>query len=333
MKKIDIEKLHPEGVLENVTKMREEDMKQYIDASTGKVREDLCEQINCYICANDDTELLFEKEGFDFVKCESCGLVYVNPRLSPERTLKFYNARRFEYQFKNLFIKSAKYRQERLYGERLDYIESYMRSGKLLDVGCAAGHFVESAIGRNWDAYGVEVSKYATEYARNTLKLKKVFNTTLIDANFPSDYFDVVTCWDTLEHLTDPLTSLKEIHRILKAKGMIFVIVPNFDSAEVMLFGKDCDTIVADAHLIYFTPETLPKILEKAGFKVVFKETKGIDIDHAIFNITNVYNNKYDTQFLEDKKYILQEIIDLAGKGNFLFMFARKNGWIKKGNS
>lgn len=326
MKRIDIEKLHPKGVLGNAKKMREEDMRHYVNPSTGRVREDLCEYINCYICGRDDTELLFEKEGFDFVKCKSCGLVYVNPRLSPERTLKFYNSRRFEYQFKNLFIETAKYRQERLYSERLDYIESYMKPGKLLDVGCAAGHFVESAIGRNWDAYGVEVSTYATEFAQNTLKLKKIFNTTLIDAKFPNDYFDAVTCWDTLEHLTEPLANLKEIHRILKAKGMIFVIVPNFDSAEVMLFGKDCETIVADAHLIYFTPETLQKMLEKAGFKVVFQETKGIDIDHAIFNIANVCNNKYDTQFLEDKKDILQEIIDLAGKGNFLFMFAKKSG-------
>ncbi|MFC2051131.1 class I SAM-dependent methyltransferase [Chloroflexota bacterium] len=325
MKKIDIEKLHPEGVLETAREMREEDMRHYLNPATGKVRDDLCEYINCYICDQDDTELLFEKEGFNFVKCKTCGLAYVNPRLSPERLLEFYNSRRFEYQFKNLFIKSAEYRQERFYSERLDYIESYMMPGQLLDVGCAAGHFVESAIGRNWDAHGIEVSKYATDYAQNVLKLRNIFNTTLIGAKFPSDYFDAITCWDTLEHLTEPLENLREIHRILKSKGMIFVIVPNFDSAEVMLFGKDCDTIVADAHLIYFTPETLQKMLEKAGFKVVFKETKGIDIDHAIFNIVNVCNNKYDTQFLEDKKDVLQEIIDLAVKGNFLFMFAQKS--------
>ncbi|MBL7196737.1 MAG: class I SAM-dependent methyltransferase [Candidatus Omnitrophica bacterium] len=324
MKKIEIERLHPKGVLEKARKMREEDMKYYADPATGKIRKDICEYINCYLCGRDNTELLFEKEGFDFVRCKACDLVYVNPRLSSQKVLKFYNSKRYEYQFKNLLIKSAKYRQERLYSERLDYIGSYMRTGKLLDVGCAAGHFVESAIRRNWDAYGVEVSKYAVEYARNRLKLKKIFNDTLIDIKFPSDYFDAVTCWDMLEHLTEPVANLREIHRILKSKGMIFIIVPNFDSAEVMLFGKDCDNIVADAHLIYFTPKTLQKMLEKAGFEVVFRETKGIDVDHAVFNIANVYNNKYDTQFLKDKKEILQKIIDLAGKGNFLFMFAKK---------
>lgn len=324
MNKIDIEKLHPKGVLETARKMRAEDMKHYINPTTGNVREDLCEYINCRICGKDDTELLFKKEGFDFVKCKTCGLVYVNPRLSQEKALKFYNSRRFEYQFENLFIKSAKYRQASIYSERLDYIESYMSPGKLLDVGCAAGHFVESALGRNWDAHGVEVSEYAVEYAQKTLKLKEIFGGTLINAKFPSDHFDAVTCWDTLEHLTEPLVNLKEVHRILKPNGMIFLIVPNFDSAEVMLFGKDCDNIVADAHLTYFTPRTLQKIVEKAGFEVVFNETKGIDIDHAIFNVANVYNNKYDMQFLKDKKDTMQEIIDEAKKGNFLFVFAKK---------
>lgn len=317
MASIDIEKLHPQGVLERVRKIREEDMKRYRDGGAQKVR------VNCYICGIDNCEKIFEKEGFDFVRCRRCGLVYVNPRLAIDKVKGLYNSQRFEYQFENLFIKSGEYRQKSLYSQRLTWIESFIKGGKLLDIGSATGHFLQSAENRGWRAIGVEISKYAHEYSTKKLKLE-VINSTLIEANFPEGLFDVVTIWDTLEHMVDPLENLIETRKVLRPEGMVFAITPNFDSAEVMLFGKDCDTIVPDAHLIYFDKGTLGKLFKKAGFAVVEIQMRGIDIDHAIFNIKNVLKGKYDTRFLEEKKQVLQEIIDLAGKGNFIFIAAKK---------
>ena len=105
MASIDIEKLHPQGVLERVRKIREEDMKRYRDGGAQKVR------VNCYICGIDNCEKIFEKEGFDFVRCRRCGLVYVNPRLAIDKVKGLYNSQRFEYQFENLFIKSGVWHQ------------------------------------------------------------------------------------------------------------------------------------------------------------------------------------------------------------------------------
>lgn len=321
---IDIKKLQPEGVLEKVRKMREEDIRHYLDSKTGKVRKDISQHIKCYICGIEDSVKIFEKEGFDFVKCRKCGLVYVNPRPHETKVKKFYNSRRFEYQFKNLYTKSSSYRKKALYSKRMKWIESFIKTGRMLDVGSSTGHFLQVAEKSGWDVSGVEISKYAFEYSTKNLGLKNIKNCTLTEARFKENWFDVVTVWDTLEHMTDPLENVIEMKRILRPRGMVFAITPNFDSAEVMLFGKDCDTIVPDAHLIYFDLKTLGMLFEKGGFSVLEKKTSGIDIDHAIFNIKNVLKNKYDTKFLEDKKQILQEIIDLANKGNFIFLAAKK---------
>ena len=220
---IDINKLHPEGVLEKAIEMRRSDMECYQDPETGMLKKELEDYTNCMLCGIDNTDLLFMKEGFRFVQCKGCNLVYVNPRLNDEKIDHLYVSGRFEYQFRNLFIPSAAYRKEKLYAERLKLIESYMPTGKLLDVGAAAGHFMETALERGWDAYGVELSPFGIEYAKNELKIKNIYKMGLLEQKFDGDFFDAITMWDVIEHLKNPLDIVKEAYRILKPGGMIFV--------------------------------------------------------------------------------------------------------------
>jgi len=310
--------------LEKAIEMRRSDMECYQDPETGMLKKELEDYTNCMLCGIDNTDLLFMKEGFRFVQCKGCNLVYVNPRLNDEKIDHLYVSGRFEYQFRNLFIPSAAYRKEKLYAERLKLIESYMPTGKLLDVGAAAGHFMETALERGWDAYGVELSPFGIEYAKNELKIKNIYKMGLLEQKFDGDFFDAITMWDVIEHLKNPLDIVKEAYRILKPGGMIFVYVPNFDSVEVAVCKEKCDTIVADAHLIYFTTATIKELLQKADFNVVYTDTVGLDIDHTIFNIKNHFEKIYNTEFLNDFKQTLQDAIDKSGKGNWVRIFGKK---------
>jgi len=324
MVKIEIEKLQPQGTLDKAADLRKQDIARYIDKDSGMLREDISEHTNCMLCGKDETDLLFIKEGFRYVKCKECGLVYVNPRINKNKIEEFYSTGRFTFMFTNLYIPSAKYRQEVLYNERLDFIEQYIPNGRLLDVGSAAGHFVESAMKRGWDTYGIEVGNVGADFAKEKLNLKNIYNMTIDEAQFENDFFDVVTVWDVFEHLTEPLNTAKEIHRIIRKNGMIFVYVPNYNSVERYICEEKCDNIVPDAHLIYYTPDTIKGLLEKAGFKIVYLETRGIDIDHIIFNLKHYFNKKYDTKFIEEYKYILQEAFDKAYMGNWIRIFGKK---------
>jgi SAM-dependent methyltransferase len=141
--------------------------------------------------------------------------------------------------------------------------------GILLDVGCATGIFLEAMQKTNrWITKGVEISEQAARIARDYKHLD-VITGNLEKADLPNDYFDVVTLWDVLEHLHDPVGSLREIYRILKPNGIIVFRVPNAGSLDARLFSAFWAGFDAPRHLYVFERSTLGIMLGKTGFNVI----------------------------------------------------------------
>ncbi|MGB9023582.1 MAG: class I SAM-dependent methyltransferase [Candidatus Bathyarchaeia archaeon] len=156
----------------------------------------------------------------------------------------------------------------RLFKEKLKLLDKYLPShGRLLDVGCAAGFFLKLASDLGYDCFGVDVSEYATRYARETMNLR-VFNGTVADAHFPDAFFDLITMWDVLEHISDFLAVLRECHRILRKDGILVVETLNTDSLLARLLGHKWPLYAPKYHLSYFNKRTLRLALELAGFKI-----------------------------------------------------------------
>jgi 2-polyprenyl-3-methyl-5-hydroxy-6-metoxy-1,4-benzoquinol methylase len=221
----------------------------------------------------DKLKLLTLEGGYDVVKCKKCNFVFVDVNFSVEELKKFYTQ---EY-----FTKGVNYfsNQERTYmaGRYIDEIKKFKKKGTLLEIGCAAGYLLKLAQEQGLDSYGVEISEDASKFAREKLGLK-VKNCVLEDAKFESSFFDVVILINVLEHLPDPLGTLKEINRISKDDGIVYICVPNLNRIDRKLhylinffrykngFGK--------LHLSEFTLETLTKMCELSGFKVVSLKTR-----------------------------------------------------------
>jgi len=143
---------------------------------------------------------------------------------------------------------------------------------RLLDVGCHIGVFLEIAREQGWEVWGVEPSSWAAKQARD--RGLEVSIGTLKEAQFPSNFFDVVTMWDVIEHLTDPLGSLEEVNRILVPGGIICIHTINIESPFARLMGPRWPWLM-EMHLYYFSPQTLSQMLEKAGFRLVQTFTQG----------------------------------------------------------
>lgn len=236
------------------------------------------EYINCNLCNSDDTKLLFVKRGFNIVKCRKCGLVYVNPRLKAEALKKVYTKGYYsgrdtpEYED---YIGTKAYEDyigmekelKATFKKRLKIIEKYKKNGRLLDIGCAIGFFGEVAKENDWDAFGVDFSEWASNYARG--RGLNVFTGDLTEANFSDDYFDVITMWEVIANLTDPYSNLIEAHRILKKNGLIVISTGNINSVFAKLKGRDWMLLSPEGHQYYFSPETLRKMLEVTGFKIL----------------------------------------------------------------
>lgn len=200
----------------------------------------------------------------NIVECKSCGLRYENPR-EPEQQL--------EAQYQGVEDPVYEREQEgrvRTFSRTLDSLERYTRPGLVLDVGCYLGLFLDVARSRGWKTHGVEPSTWAAERAGQ--KNHTVANTPLRKAELAPASFDLVTLWDVIEHLHDPLGQLREIHRVLKPGGVFGLSTMDAGCMFAKLAGRRWPWFMR-MHLYYFTRGTLTAMLHQAGFDVLEIET------------------------------------------------------------
>ena len=204
------------------------------------------------------------------VRCNRCGLVYANPRWDPTLVSESYTA-----------VEDPTYVEERegrvlTFSRNLAPFEKLVANNsgtrRLLDVGCHIGVMVELAQQRGWEAWGVEPSTWASEQAR--ARGLRVITGTLSDASVPDNYFDVVTLWDVVEHLTDPAAELRNVHRVLKPGGIFAIHTIDIESWFARLMGARWPWLM-EMHLYYFSPRTLGKMLEQNGYQVISSSAQG----------------------------------------------------------
>jgi 2-polyprenyl-3-methyl-5-hydroxy-6-metoxy-1,4-benzoquinol methylase len=248
------------------------------------------EDIACNLCGSRNAKLLYPStlthltlNAEDFrctsaaygvhppiVRCNECGLVYANPRFDSSIVRESYSV-----------VEDPTYVEERegrvlTFSRNLKPFESLVASNsqtrRLLDVGCHIGVMVELAQARGWEAWGVEPSNWASEQAR--ARGLQVITGTLESAEIPTNFFDVVTMWDVIEHLTDPAAELRNVHRVLKPGGIFAIHTIDIESWFARLMGQRWPWLM-EMHLYYFSPRTLGKMLEQTGYQVIHSSAQG----------------------------------------------------------
>lgn len=195
------------------------------------------------------------------LKCRSCGLAYLFPKPDADYLHKAY-----ETMEDSLYLAEEKGRAKsaRLLLNKLSRIK---KTGRLLDIGCASGIFLNEAKKLGWDVYGVELSSWAVNYAKENFGIG-IFRGNLKDAKFPAGYFDAIVMLDSIEHLMDPLGCLTEAGRVLRDDGLLFISTPDIGSLLSRLMGRYWVGI-KQSHLYYFNKRIISKILNDIGFKAV----------------------------------------------------------------
>jgi len=195
------------------------------------------------------------------VKCQNCHLIYVNPIEKPSKINEYYSEAKNTHAptIRESYLHTAK--------SQVQLIKKYKRGTSLLDVGCAQGFFLFNASKVGYTTKGVELSQDAVAYAKREFGLD-VEAKPFEQLRFPENSFDVVTLWQVLEHLPYPLTTLKEIHRLLKPRGLLVVSTPNIEGIPAKILRKRWWDIKR-LHINQFTTKTLMDILQNAGFKNV----------------------------------------------------------------
>lgn len=236
------------------------------------------ESVVCPMCEADRGVVLFEGPDqlhagsgrFRLVVCALCGHIYQNPRPTiamidqyyPDNYIPFQRAIDDEPRWWN--------RLDRRYGcyRRCQAVHRAAgRAGRLLDVGCATGVFLDGMRRFGWQVQGVEPTRSAADYARERLGLT-VFSGRLEQAGFADACFDAITLWDVLEHVHEPRPVLDEIARLLRPGGLLVLSLPNPDSLEARLLGRYWAGWDLPRHLNLFRPLLFGEQLAKHGFAI-----------------------------------------------------------------
>ncbi len=228
------------------------------------------EKVNCVLCGNADfVDILERSDQQIIVSCTHCGLAFLSKTPKKECLGEVHS---IAYQNNSgIAIYSDNYNNQDhsyIFIPRLNWIEKTLinkKSKRLLDVGCTNGEFLENAIRFGWEVTGIEIS--IPQYKAAIKRGLKVYNVELKNVKFENDYFDCVTLWDVLDHSISPINQLKEIYRILKPGGKLYLSTPNH--LQGLILGENWFGYNASyENLFYFEPDTLIKMLAAVGFKV-----------------------------------------------------------------
>jgi 2-polyprenyl-3-methyl-5-hydroxy-6-metoxy-1,4-benzoquinol methylase len=242
--------------------------------------------VACGLCGADDFDVLFEsppelgpgRAVADFmasvdrydrygrvVRCRGCRLAYTNPR--PDGGVL---ARAYADSVDPDYLTEDSCRSINAHIS-LRVVKKFARGGRLLDVGCATGYFLNAAR-LEFEVTGVEPSRWAAEQARR-LGLE-VREGEVPGQGWPDGHFSVVTMNDVVEHVSEPLALLRETHRLLGSGGLLYLVTPDIDSLSArILRGRWWG--LRPAHIYYFSPRTLTAMLARAGFEVVLLRSYG----------------------------------------------------------
>ena len=273
------------------------------------------------------------------MRCRSCELLYTRPVPTAEELESLYGSgyyvqnesKRLSDLPRRLFERSVLRWRRRVLGRA--------RPGRILDFGCGNGRFLEELLARGWDVCGVELSATAADLAER--RGVPVLRGPLEDASLPEGSFDVVTLWHSLEHLAEPVATLRRLRRLLRADGTLVVEVPNSASPAFRLLGADWEALDLPRHLQHFTPETAERLLDAAGFRPVRRR----DVHHWDFTFTfyslmnrlgfrrqaaiRYYSTDFERAPLGARLGFLAAGLPVAVAAAFLWLA----GWLLTGNS
>lgn len=205
---------------------------------------------------------------FQIVYCDECGLERTNPRPNSETIGAYYPEDYAPYHTPlNTELVHSKIKSWLRTALGLDARKlPPVTPGQMLDIGCASGGFMEQMKSLGWKVEGIEFAESPASAAQ--AKGFKVQISSVEEAKSPSEYYDVITAWMVLEHLHQPIQCLKRMRSWVKPNGFLVASVPDADSLARSLFKDRSYDLHLPNHLYHFTPKTLERLLNNAGWSI-----------------------------------------------------------------
>jgi SAM-dependent methyltransferase len=217
--------------------------------------------VDCFLC-DEPAAFYCELDGGNYFRCDACGSMQLHPTPSLEEMRTYaeqhYKAGVYTEYTRARPLKLATFRR------RIELLKQHKPTGKLLDLGCACGFMIEAALEAGYDAWGVEFSREAIAAAEPRIRDRIHHG----DINqLERGEFDVITAFDILEHVQDPLASLRQWAELLRPGGLLVVTSPDTDSLFRKVMRSRWPMLQPLQHTFLFSGSGMRTGLEKAGLE------------------------------------------------------------------
>jgi SAM-dependent methyltransferase len=260
--------------------MKENDRLHAIDLQWLLARRGEFIEVPCPACGSDAKSLLWEKDGFRYVRCGDCRTGYLNPRPLPETLQEYYRvAENYNFWEKYVFPASEATRREQIARPRVQRVVELcaargVRDGLLVEIGAGYGTFCEEAQASGWFSriIAIEPTPSMAQSCRN--RDLEVLELPIEQVTLEEELADVVVSFEVIEHLFSPRDFLLSCARLLKPGGLLAITCPSIDGFDVVTLGA-VSQVVDPEHLNYFHPASMSALYERCGFEVVDLRTPG----------------------------------------------------------
>lgn len=295
--------------------------------------------VGCPACNKKEHTMYFNKKGLNYVKCNYCSTVYVNPRPTNKILSKFYSISEvYKYWSKHVYLSTAENRKKLIFSPRAKLLvkkckEAKIRKGSILEVGSSSGFFLQEIKKLNFfnKVIGIEPTP---DQAKEAKKNGIITYNLTYDKFKSKSKFNAIVSFETIEHLFSPANFLRWANKKLNKGGFIMMTCPNYAGLEPLVFENNSATVDHE-HLNYFNPISFQILLNKTGFTEINITTPGsLDVEIIANNIkeNKIKENKVNNFLLkfirtsnENTKNDFQLFLKEFKLSSHMLIFARKN--------
>lgn len=279
---------------------------------------------NCPVCGSPHATLKFKakdytvsNELFHIVTCDSCRLIYTNPRPAANEAGPYYHASAYiSHSDTNEGMVNKLYHAVRHFTlkSKTNWIEPEKKGNKeLLDIGCGNGHFLAAAKEKGWNINGLELDP---ETAARAAKLTGLSIASSLKEISAEKQFQVITLWHVLEHVYELEEYFQFFQQHLAKDGKLLLALPNPASFDANYFGEFWAAYDVPRHIYHFTPATISALAAKYGFTL--KKSRGLIFDSFYISLlSNEYKTGHKRLFHSFCIGLISNLRAMLGKPNY----------------
>jgi len=314
---INFEVMREPGFFTQVIKKRQKDIKSSNKHAGWR------SVLYCPICRNKKNNTIMYKTDYsNYINCATCDCAYSDniPQQQNIGRFTISNTKTIEALPEE---KKREYRRKRFAVERVNIIKKYLKKplkqSSLLDIGCNTGFFLEEAKSYFNEIEGHEKDVAMSKYTEEKFNIK-TYTCDLCELN---KTYDVITLFDVVEHIEQPLLFLKDAKKLLKSKGIMLIYTPNYRSLSFEILGKNCNHLYP-GHVVMFSKKTVEYITKKLNMDLLLYQTCGMDWFDILAYERDINGIDIKKSALYKKVNQLQQMIDEKEEANSLRFLLKK---------